>query len=223
MFNVLVVEDDRNLRKLFSVVLRQNGYNPISAEDGLQALDTLDKEHIDLIICDIMMPNMDGYELTDTLRKANYTLPILMVTAKETFFDKQKGFSAGTDDYMVKPINTDEMILRVGALLRRSQMISEHRLTAGNAILDFNSLTVKWNDNIEELPPKEFYVLFKLLSCPNQIFTRRQLMDEIWGMDADTEERTVDVHIRRLRERFMGCEDFDIVTIRGLGYKAVKR
>lgn len=223
MFRVLVVEDDANLRKLMSAALKQNGYEPYTAEDGEKALDLLDKVSIDLIISDIMMPNMDGYELTSQLRRANYDMPILMVTAKESFEDKQKGFIAGTDDYMVKPIDVNEMILRVGALLRRAKMVSEHSLVIGTCTLDYDAQSVKFGaGSAETIPQKEFMLLFKLLSYPNKIFTRRQLLDELWGMEKDVDERTVDVHIKRLRERYKGNPNFDIVTVRGLGYKAVK-
>jgi len=223
MFQVLVVEDDASLRKLMSAALKQHGYEPFTAEDGQMALDVLEKTNIDLIISDIMMPNMDGYELTSALRKANYNLPILLVTAKESFEDKQKGFMAGIDDYMVKPIDVNEMILRVGALLRRSQMASEHSLVVGNCTLDYDAQSVKFGAGLAEtIPQKEFLLLFKLLSYPNKIFTRRQLLDELWGMESEVDERTVDVHIKRLRERYKGNPNFDILTIRGLGYKAVK-
>lgn len=222
MVNILVVEDDKNLSKLMTAVLKQNGYNVLNATDGMQALDILDTSHVDLIISDIMMPNMDGYELTDQLRQSNYNLPILLVTAKETFEDKKKGFILGTDDYMVKPIDIDEMILRVAALLRRSRIINENRLTIGEVVLDYDTLTVNRGTDSIQLPKKEFYLLFKLLSYPKKIFTRQQLMDEIWGMDAGADERTVDVHIKRLREKLAGFSEFDIITVRGLGYKAEK-
>lgn len=222
MFNILVVEDNENLRRLLCTVLTKNGYNATGAENGIAALDVLGKEYVDLIISDIMMPNMDGYELTKTLRDAKYNIPILMVTAKESFKDKQQGFLVGTDDYMVKPINVDEMILRVGALLRRAQIVNERKITCGDTVLDYDSLTVYQNESSFVLPQKEFYLLYKLIFYPNKIFTRHQLMDEIWGMDSETDERTVDVHINRLRERFKDSCDFEIVTVRGLGYKAMK-
>lgn len=222
MFNIMVVEDNSNSRKLMEAVLLQHGYQPILAKDGVEALDLLDRKHVDLIVLDIMMPNMDGYELTKVLREANYTLPILMVTAKEAPADKRKGFIIGTDDYMVKPVDEEEMILRIAALLRRSKIASEHKLVIGTTELDYDALIVKANGQTEELPQKEFMLLFTLLSYPNKIFTRRQLMDEIWGMDRDTDERTVDVHINRLRDRFKENDDFDIITVRGLGYKAVR-
>ena len=210
MFNILVVEDDANARKLMCAVLYQYGYNPIPVEDGVQGLDMLDQKHIDLIILDIMMPRMDGYEFTSTLRQTDCNIPILMVTAKESPADKRKGFLMGTDDYMTKPVDEEEMILRVGALLRRSRIASERRLSVGNTTLMYDSFSITCGDEPVEL-----------LSYPNKIFTRRQLMDEIWDMDSDSDERTVDVHISRLRERFRNNHDFDIITVRGLGCKAV--
>ena len=222
MFQILVVEDDASLRKLMGAALKQHGYSCHTANDGVEALDVMEKTNIDLIISDVMMPNMDGYELTRQLRRANFDLPILMVTAKETFEDKQEGFIAGTDDYMVKPIDINEMLLRVGALLRRSKLASEHSLVVGDSILDYDAQTVNIGKGAETIPSKEFMRLFKLLSYPNKIFTRRQLLDELWGMEKEVDERTVDVHIKRLRERYGNCKDFNIVTVRGLGYKAVK-
>ena len=223
MFHILVVEDNPNARKLMETVLKQNGYEPLLAADGIEALEVLDNKHVDLIVLDVMMPRMDGYEFTETLRSSGCELPILMVTAKEKPSDKRKGFIIGTDDYMVKPVDEEEMILRIAALLRRSRIVNEHRLTVGGTILDYDALSVKTAEGVSELPKKEFLLLFKLLSYSNKIFTRRQLMDEIWDMDTDTDERTVDVHINRLRDRFRNNPDFDIVTVRGLGYKAVKR
>ncbi|KWX80290.1 heme response regulator HssR [Paenibacillus riograndensis] len=222
MFNILVVEDDSKLRQLFCTVLTKNGYRAIPAVNGEEALTVLDKEYIDLIICDIMMPLMDGYELTRTLRDNNNNLPVLMVTARETFADKQQGFLVGIDDYMVKPINVNEMLLRVGALLRRAKIISERRIEWGATVLDYDALTVIQGQESTLLPQKEFYLLYKLISYPNKIFTKQQLMDEIWGMDTESDEHTVVVHINRLRERFRESTDFEIVTVRGLGYKSVK-
>ena len=225
MFRILVVEDDVNTRKLMQAVLSQNGYEPVPAADGVEALDILDKKHIDLILLDIMMPHMDGYEFTEIIRGNQMLrdIPILMVTARETPADKRKGFLIGTDDYMVKPVDEDEMVLRIAALLRRSRIVNEHRLLVGGTLLDYDSFSVSSEGYISELPRKEFLLLYKLLSYPGKIFTRRQLMDEIWDMDSDTDERTVDVHINRLRDRFKGNPDFDIVTVRGLGYKAMRR
>lgn len=222
MITILVAEDNGKLRQLICTVLAKHGYKPVPAEDGEQALHILDKQHIDLIISDIMMPHVDGYELTQRLREAGYQMPILMVTAKESFKDKQRGFLVGTDDYMVKPIDIGEMVLRVGALLRRAQIVNERRLRLGGLILDYDAISVIRGEDSTLLPQKEFYLLYKLLSYPGQIFTRQQLMDEIWGMDSETDARTVDVHINRLRERFKDYGEFEIVTVRGLGYKAVK-
>lgn len=223
MFNIMVVEDDADLRKMMGSVLQHNGYKPLLAEDGEDALAILENEQADLIISDVMMPNMDGIELTRLLRDSNYNMPILMVTVKDSYADKQKGFWAGVDDYMVKPIDINEMILRVRALLRRAQIANEHRLQVGEVLLDWDALLVASPLGEMNLPQKEFYLLFKLLSYPGKIFTRQQLLDEIWGMDSTTDERTVDVHINRLRDRFKSLSDFEIVTVRGLGYKAVTR
>ena len=222
MFHILVVEDDAKLRSLFCTVLTNNGYLALPAESGEKALSLLDSEYVDLIISDIMMSGMDGYELIDHLRTSGFTMPILIITAKERFEDKQRGFQAGTDDYMVKPIDVNEMILRVGALLKRAKIATENRIVCQNTILDYDALTVTVNGQETLLPQKEFYLLYKLLSYPNKIFTRQQLMDEIWGLDSTTDERTVDVHVNRLRERFKNCDDFILMTVRGLGYKAVK-
>lgn len=221
MFNIMIVEDDANQRKLMATVLEQYGYNVIQAVDGIDALDVLDKKHIDLIILDIMMPRMDGFEFTETLRQSGCNLPILMVTAKQSPVDKRKGFIIGTDDYMTKPVDEEEMVLRVGALLRRSKIVSEKKLTVGSTTLYYDSLSVVCGNERHEHPQKEFLLLFKLLSYPGKIFTRRQLMDEIWDMESESDERTVDVHISRLRDKYRGCPDFEIVTVRGLGYKAV--
>ena len=221
MFNIMIVEDDANQRRLMQMVLEQYGYSVIMAVDGLDALEQLDKKHVDLIILDIMMPRMDGFELTETLRQSGCNIPILMVTAKQSPIDKRKGFIIGTDDYMVKPIDEEEMVLRVGALLRRSKIVSERKLSVGSTTLHYDSLTVDASDVTNELPQKEFLLLFKLLSYPGKIFTRRQLMDEIWDMESESDERTVDVHISRLRDRYRDNPDFEIITVRGLGYKAV--
>lgn len=219
MVTILVVEDDKNLQRLMETVLKNNGYNVLLGKNGLEALDIIDKKHIDLMISDIMMPSMDGYSLVESLRQANYNLPILLVTAKESFEDKRKGFNLGVDDYMVKPIDMDEMILRVEALLRRSKIINENRLTVGDVEIDYNTLIISRAEESLELPKKEFDILFKLLSYPKQIFTRQQIMDEIWGIDSETDERTVDVHIKRLRDKLIDFKEFEIITVRGLGYK----
>ena len=223
MFNILVVEDDPSSKRLIAAVLKENGFYPYLAGNGTEALEVLDRQHIDLIITDIMMPEMDGYELTRQLREAGFSLPVLMVTAKEAPRDKKIGFQVGTDDYMVKPIDTEEMILRIHALLRRAKIVSERKITIGKAVLDFDAFTVSREQERIVLPPKEFLLLYKLLSYPDVIFTRLQLMDEIWGMESQSDDRTINVHIARLRERFESWPDFEIETVRGLGYRAVKK
>ena len=221
MFNIMIVEDDTNQRKLMQTVLEQYGYNVTLASDGIDGLDQLDKKHIDLIILDIMMPKMDGFEFASAIRQSGCNIPILMVSAKQSPVDKRKGFIIGTDDYMTKPVDEEEMVLRVAALLRRSKIANERKLTLGTTTLYYDSLSVVCADETQELPQKEFLLLFKLLSYPNKIFTRRQLMDEIWDMESESDERTVDVHVSRLREKYRNNPDFEIVTVRGLGYKAV--
>lgn len=223
MFQIMVVEDDAHARLLMETVLRQHGYQPITACDGVDALEKMDSRHVDLIVLDVMMPRMDGFEFTRTLRENGCEIPILMVTAKEAPSDKREGFLRGTDDYMVKPVDEEEMLLRIAALLRRSRIAADRRLLLGETELNFSSMTVSVNGRSDSLPKKEFLLLFKLLSAPGRIFTRRQLMDEIWDLDSESDERTVDVHINRLRDRFRGNADFDIQTVRGLGYKAVLR
>ena len=222
MFQILVAEDDKNTRRLMEAVLKEHGYHPILACDGLEALKLLDTHHVDLVILDIMMPGMDGYEFTRQLRATDYTLPILMVTAKQLPEDKRKGFIVGTDDYMTKPVDEEEMILRIRALLRRAQIVNERRITIADVCLDYDSLTVSRGDESQTLPRKEFYLLYKLLSYPGKIFTRIQLMDEIWGIESETDDNTINVHINRLRKRFEQYPEFTIETIRGLGYKAAK-
>ncbi len=222
MFNILVVEDTFNTRKLMEDTLSDEGFHPVPAADAREALEILDHQHIDLMITDIMMPGMDGYTLTEQLRDAGFDFPILMVTARETIRDKRKGFLVGTDDYMVKPVDEEELILRVKALLRRAKIVNERKITIGKVSLNYDSLTVIRESERMTLPQKEFMLLYKLLSYPDTIFTRMQLMDEIWGYDSQTDEHTVSVHIGRLRERFDAWPEFSIVTVRGLGYKAVK-
>jgi len=222
MFNILVVEDDFNTRKLTEAVLLDERYTPFLAANAQDALEILDRQHIDLMITDIMMPGMDGYSLTEQLREAGYDFPILMATAKETIKDKRKGFIVGTDDYMVKPVDEEELILRVKALLRRAKIVNERKITIGKVTLHYDSMTVSRESERITLPQKEFLLLYKMLSYPDVIFTRMQLMDEIWGYNTQTDEHTVSVHIGRLRERFDAWPEFDIVTVRGLGYKAVK-
>lgn len=223
MFNILVVDDNKNTRQLFKAVLENEKYTVFTAENGEDALLVMDREHIDLVILDIMMPKMDGYEFTKILRENDNSLPILMVSAKQLPSDKQKGFLVGTDDYMTKPVDEIEMLLRIKALLRRAKIVSERRIVIGDVILDYDSFTVSKGNDVQELPQKEFLLLYKLLSYPGKIFTRIQLMDEIWGAESDTGWETVTVHIGRLRKRFEGWDEFQIESIRGLGYKAVKK
>lgn len=222
LFHILICEDDKHIRQLMSEYLIQDGYNTYQAENGEAALEILGLNHIDLLITDVMMPVMDGFTLTKEMRTIDEDLPILMITAKGTVGDKKVGFGSGADDYMVKPFDMDEMLLRVAALLRRSKNASNKKLMIGDTVLDYNDYSVMVSNQCILLTNKEFQIVFKLLSQPNRIFTRNQLMDEIWGYDNESMARTVDVHIRRLREKFEGNKDFEIVTIKGLGYKAVK-
>ncbi len=222
MQKILIAEDDRELRELFSHVLTKNNYTVLGVSNGQEALDALKNEYFDIIISDIMMPIMDGYTFVEKLRESGNMTPILMITAKDAFDDMRMGFSSGTDDYMVKPVNVNEMILRVQALLRRAQMMNDRRQVIGKTTLECDSLTVITPSETFILPQKEFMILYKMASYPSRIFTRQQLMDEIWGYDADGDTHTVDVHIGRLRDRFRDNEDFKIVTMRGVGYKVVK-
>lgn len=223
MFKILIAEDDVELRELFKHVLIKNGYSVTGVSNGQEALDLLDKSYFDLIISDIMMPVMDGYELVHSLRESGNNIPVLTVTAKDAFDDMRQGFLSGTDDYMVKPVNVNELVLRVGALLRRAQVVNERRLTIGSTVMACDSLTVTSNGNGMILPQKEFMLLYKMASFPGRIFTRQQLMDEIWGYESETDTHTVDVHIGRLRDRFKDNCDFTIITIRGVGYKVEKK
>ena len=223
MVKILVVDDDKNIRKLMTVVLESEGFTVISASDGEKALDIMDKETIDMVIVDIMMPNIDGYEFTESVRETNAKLPIIMVSAKQLAEDRKKGFVAGIDDFMVKPIDTEELVLHVRALLRRAKINSEGKIVIGEVTVDSESMTVSRAGETQILPQKEFQLLYKLLSYPDKIFTRIQLMDEIWGMDSDTGWETVTVHIARLRKRFEYYPEFEIRSVRGLGYKAVKK
>lgn len=222
MFKILIAEDDAELRQLFSHALTKNGYTVRGVSNGAEALDELENGYYDLIITDVMMPVMDGYSLIKELREAGITLPALMITAKNAFDDMQRGYASGTDDYMIKPVNVNEMVLKVGALLRRAQMISERRQTIGSTVLEYDCLTVSFGQERIILPQKEFMLLYKMASYPGRIFTRQQLMDDIWGYDSEADSHTLDVHIARLRERLKSNQDFKIVTLRGVGYKVVK-
>jgi len=223
VFRILVVDDNKHTRQLFQAVLENENYTVFTAEDGEDALRVMDEEHIDLVVLDIMMPKMDGYEFTKTLRENQNNLPILMVSGKQVPADKKKGFLVGTDDYMTKPVDEDEMLLRIKALLRRAKIVNERKIEIGKVVLDYDALTVTRGDEVLELPQKEFLLLYKLLSYPGKIFTRIQLMDEIWGAGSETGWETVTVHIGRLRKKLENFEEFEIESVRGLGYKAVKK
>ena len=222
MLKILIAEDDRELRELFTHVLTKNGYTVRGVSDGKEALDAMGNDYYDVIITDIMMPVMDGYELVETLRRSGNTTPVMVITAKDAFDDMQQGFISGADDYMVKPVNVNEMVLRIGALVRRAQMINNRRQVIGDTVLECDSLTVISEGESSILPQKEFMLLYKMAAFPGKIFTRHQLMEEIWGYDNENDTHTVDVHIGRLRDRFRDSKDFRIVTIRGVGYKVVK-
>ena len=222
MFDILVVDDDRNTRLLMQALLEGERYNVHLASNGEEALDVMDRQHIDLVILDVMMPKMDGYAFTRELRSVNNNLPILMVSARQLPADRKQGFLVGTDDYMVKPVDEEELLLRMKALLRRAKIASERKITIGSVVVDYDSMTVTRGAEMIELPQKEFLLLYRLLSDPGRIFTRIELMDEIWGADSETGTETVTVHIGRLRKRFDGWTEFDIQSVRGLGYKAVK-
>lgn len=222
MFKILIAEDDNELRQLFTHVLIKNGYSVVGVANGQKALDAMETSYYDLLISDIMMPVMDGYELVKSIRASGSNIPVLMITAREAFDDMREGFVSGTDDYMIKPINVNELLLRVSALLRRAQIINERRLVVGDTLMECDSLTVTTNGQSMILPQKEFMLLYKMASYPGRIFTRQQLMDDIWGYESETTTHTVDVHIGRLRERFKDNTDFRIVTMRGLGYKVEK-
>jgi len=223
MLKILVVDDDKNIRRLIEAYLAQAGFEVLLAKDGQEALDIMDHKHLDMVVADIMMPQIDGYELVSDIRQIDDKIPILMITAKDAFEDKKRAFGIGADDYITKPIDLDEMLLRISALLRRAKISSEQKINLGDFCINSELRTVTIDGNVMDLPKKEFDLLFKLLSYPKKIFTRRQLMDEIWGMESSADERTVDVHIKRLREKFEGISEFEIVTVRGLGYKAERK
>ncbi len=223
MFKILIAEDDPSTNLLFCAILRRAGYEPVSAVDGEDALQKLDEHHIDLLLCDIMMPKLDGFELTKRIRETDPVFPILMVTAKTLPEDKHRGFLVGTDDYITKPVDKTEMLLRVKALLRRARIVDERQIVIGDVVLDYDTHSVQRGHERLTLAPKEFNLLYKLLAYPDQTFTRMQLLDEIWGMDSESDEHTVNVHINRLRTRFYGWPEFEIQTVRGLGYRAVRK
>ncbi len=222
MINILVIEDDLSMSKFLKALLITNGYKVYTAGDGILAWDIIESQSIDFIICDIMMPNMDGFEFVQSIRDAKFEMPVLMLTAKTYIGDKKRGYSVGSDDYMTKPVDDEELILKITALLRRAKINKSKQITIGSVLIDYDSLTVTDKNESIELPPKEFMLLFKLLSYPNKIFTRLQIMDDIWGMDSETDDNTINVHVNRLRKKLSHIKEFEIMTIRGLGYKAVK-
>ena len=221
MFNVLVVEDDKNLKKLMVTYLKRNNYTVFEANNGVQALDIIDKQYIDLVISDIMMPEMDGYQLLNELRTSNYEIPIMLITAKSDIRDKKQGFILGADDYMVKPIDMEEMVLRVSVLLKRVKSANKRKIVIGDLVIDYDQLSITKHSKVYNLAQKEFYLLYKLISTPNTIFSRQELIEEIWGLESESEYRTVDVHIKRLREKLSDLNEFEIVTVRGAGYKVI--
>ena len=223
MFKILVAEDDPSTGRLLCAILTRGGYQPTLVRDGLEALEALDRQQYDLLLCDLMMPRMDGYALTQAIRESGSALPILMVTAKTLPQDKYQGFLVGTDDYITKPVDKEEMLLRIKALLRRARIVSQRRIEVGEAVLEYDSRSVRWGHQLVQLPPKEFELLYKLLAYPGQTFTRLQLLDEIWGLDSESDVQTVTVHINRLRTRFYDWPQFEIQTVRGLGYRAVRK
>ena len=225
MFSILVCEDDFAIKTMISTKLKQENYSVYTVQNGQEALNLMEKQQIDLVISDIMMPEMDGYEFVQTLRETKHTLPILMITAKSQLESLEAAFKLGVDDYMVKPLRLEELVLRVKALLRRSQLEAEKVLTFTHTRLDYNTLTMTELTTGEQvqIPPKEFFLLHKLLSYPEKIFTRLDLLDDIWGMEEDYDERLIDACIKRLRQKLKGNEDFDIVTVRGLGYKGTMK
>lgn len=221
MINILVVEDDIKLNQIVCTYLNDNGYTAKGCLNPQEAYDLMYNNLYDLIISDIMMPGIDGFEFAETVRGVNKTIPILFMTARDDFSSKQRGFRAGIDDYMVKPVNMDELVLRVGALLRRANIASEKRLKVGALAMDADAMTAVVNGRDIPVTVREFNILYKLLSYPNHTFSRAQLMDEFWGLESETSLRAVDVYITKLRDKFSGCEDFKIATVHGLGYKAV--
>ena len=223
MFKILVAEDDASTNRLFCAILRRAGYDPVPAFDGEEALEKLDEQQVVLLLCDVMMPRLDGFALTRMIRDSGSLLPVLMVTARALPEDKRQGFLVGTDYYITKPVDKEEMLLRIKALLRRARIVDERRITVGEVVLDYDSRTVRRGHDVQTLPPKEFELLYKLLAYPDRTFTRLQLLDEIWGLDSESDERTVNVHINRLRNRFYDWPEFEIQTVRGLGYRAVRK
>jgi len=221
MFKVLVVEDEKELNRTMCSFLNRCGYEAVGALSANEAYDEMYGQIFDLIISDIMMPEIDGYEFAKTVRELNQEIPILFVTARDDFESKRKGFRAGIDDYMVKPIDLEELVLRIEALLRRSKIASSKKLEIGSLVMDADEHTAYVNEEEINLTVREFNLLYKLLSYPKKTFTRSQLMDEFWDMDSVSGPRVVDVYMTKIRDKFSECDSFEIVTVHGLGYKAV--
>lgn len=223
MFKILIVEDDRQLNHTVCTFLNQNGYQTVGCMDAGQAYDALYENMFDLIISDIMMPDIDGFEFAKAVRNLNQEIPLLFMTARDDFASKQRGFMAGIDDYMVKPIDLNELLLRIGALLRRAKIATSKKLVLGGLTLDAEERSARLNGEEISLTVREFNIIYKLLSYPRKTFTRSQLMDEFWDLDTSSGPRTVDVYMTKLRDKFSACGDFEIVTVHGLGYKAVPK
>ncbi len=221
MFKILVVEDDKDLNRTVCAFLNQSGYEAVGCLDANAAYDAMYAEVFDLIVSDIMMPGIDGFEFARTVRELNTQIPILFITARDDFASKQRGFRIGVDDYMVKPIDLDELFLRIGALLRRAKIAASRKLEVGSFSMDADEHTAFLRDEEISLTKREFNILYKLLSYPKKTFTRQQLMDEFWDADSDTAPRAVDVYMTKLRSKLAECEDFEIKTVHGLGYKVV--
>lgn len=220
MAKILIAEDEANIRLLLEIRLKSR-YTVITAANGAQALELIEQGGVDLIVTDIMMPKMDGYEMVETLRARGDTTPVIMLTAKDTLTDKGQGFMVGCDDYITKPVNFEELIWHIDAILRRYKIANEGKIIIGGVTVDKNSFTVTFDDRAEELPTKEFQLLYLLLSYPEKIFTYEQILDKVWGFESESGETTVRTHINRLRNKFEGVKEFEIITIRGMGYKAV--
>ena len=223
MVRILVVDDNKSIREEFKEILEREKYIVFLAENGEEALKLMDKEIIDLVVLDVVMPKLDGYEFTRLLREAGNFIPILMVSARNEKKDKKEGFLSGADDYITKPIDEEEMLLRIKALLRRTGIAAERKIIIGEVVIDYDSFSVSRKEEYYELPKKEFLLLYKLLSYPGRVFTRIQLMDEIWGAESETGWETVTVHVRRLRKRFKEWPEFEIVAVKGVGYKAIRK
>ena len=223
MFKILVVEDDQDLNRTVCAFLNHSGYEAVGCLDAASAYDAMYADLFDLIVSDIMMPGIDGFEFARTVRELNAQIPILFMTARDDFAAKQRGFRLGVDDYMVKPIDLDELFLRIGALLRRAKIASSRQLEIGAFSMDADEHTAYLNGEEVSLTKREFNILYKLLSYPKKTFTRQQLMDEFWDVDTDTAPRAVDVYMTKLRSKLSDCQDFEIKTVHGLGYKAVIR